>query len=291
MVSDPAKISGALRFAFKLKTAAKLALAPMFTILVFCLVIGIFTQLNLAFFENLGKVISASARDEYYARVAAAFINEIPSIFGLTLAVFIIGFILANWALSAFASAERYVRRRCLAESGSEFNFDFVVSESPRFEGLVRDFADRVAAGLAPEFKGIRPRTNQYWRFYAEFIFIFTIVLALQAIVFSIVANRLMDEITEIGLQLVGGRNIQIFYFDTQHHILNNLLNFSVFLNLLLYLRVGWSLRRKLVRNDRLFIRAIMEERFPLPLPGGQPLAGLAQALSSAHALHRQRRN
>lgn len=284
------KVRLPLVFVYKMRAASAIAFVPFFTAVFLLCLVFIFLRLNLYHLEALGLVINDQIRGAYFDLIFREVIAELPKVGIFIAAIFCLGFIVVNWAVSPFVRAERLIRNRCLSGKYREFRYDVHFSENKTFDTLVNDFVMQVEDGLPLEADNRVIRRRLQWRFLFEYIVVFGLVSAISGAVFSSIFLTVYERVVSLGLQLVMVRNLRGHYFNAQQELLTDVLNFSITFSFLAYVWIGLAIRRHLSINLFVFSRVIAERRFPIPMHSRQTYYGLADALNRAFLKHRQNR-
>lgn len=277
-------------FRYKIMMASVLTAVPLAITAIVIVLLLVFTKLNLYHIESVGVLINEDVRDAYYDQVFDRMQEVAPQMAGLILAIFVISFIMMNWATSPFERARAHVERTVLKHAKRKRQYDLEVSEDPVFEQLVREFCTQVNTGESLGATLTVDKRPLNLRFITKFALTFSAVSFLSGLSFSSLFLVAYDKIVSLSIHLVQGKQLSAHYYNAQQEILADTLNGSVVIALFIYFWIGRHIYKYLNLNLYAFSKAISEQRFPIAIRRREVYHEFADSLNRAYAKHKQSR-
>ena len=275
---------------YKWRMACVFSLVPFIANLFVFILVMVFTKLNLYHIEAQGALVNEQVREAYYSQVFGELLAQAPNVGLLGLAVFIVGYITMNWATSPFVRARKYVDHKVLKAKMKKRKLSLSVAEDPVFEQLVGEYCEQILTGVSIQ-ANLREVTRPWiLRFLAKITITFSMVSFLSGISLGSLVFMIHEKIVTLSLQLIHGRKISGHFFNAQEEILQDSIQFTVFIVFFANFLIGRSVYRFMHINLYAFSKAIAEDRFPIAIRSNEVYYTLAESLNRAYATHKKNR-
>lgn len=277
-------------FRYKFFTALVLAMVPVTITIIGLSLLLVFTKLNLYHIEAMGVIINSELRQAYYDQVISDVSEVLPEVSLLVLAVFVVSFIVMNWATSPFERARRYLENSVFTQKKKRRRYDMTITEDPIFDTLVREFCDQVCAGteLSPSITSVLRPSNA--RFLVKFALTFIAVSFLSGMSLTSLFFVAYNKIISLSIQLVQAKQLSGHYFNAQQEILTDTLDIAILISLFIYFWMGRQIYRYMSLNLYAFSKAISENRFPIAMRRTEVYHELADTINLAYIKHKHSR-
>lgn len=275
---------------YQLKNAAILSSVPILVIILLLAMLSVFVKLNIYYLEALGIPINDQLRFAYFDQVFNEVVYAGKYILELIAAVFIVSFILMRWAISPFVRAEKFTRKNVLEDDSWEEKQFAHFSEHPGFDQIVNQFVQ--ACRTKTEMVIDSPIDQIPWnqRFFIKFMIAFGLLSYLSGKILSSVFFLAYERVVALSISLVPADKLVSHYFVAQQEILSDIVNFGVYVSIIIYFFLGRGISRYMAANIYIFSRAISEQKFPIILRKRDIYIRLADTLNKAYLVNRRGR-